>query len=394
MKKAAIGGVIEQVSKWDPRKDGAGVFTYVDLSSVDRKTKAVAEPSRVNPVDAPSRARQLINAGDVLVSTVRPNLNAVAFVQPELDGATASTGFCVLRPREGALDGRYLFQWVRSPFFVEEMVSLATGASYPAVSDKIVKASSIPLPAIEKQRRIAALLDAADALRAKRRQAIAKLDTLTQAIFSDMFGDPARNTMGWPVRAVGDLVERFETGKSVAAGPDNVAGGFRVLKVSAVTSRRYRARESKPVPLAYIPPPSHFVGEGDLLFSRANTTELVGACAYVHQTPPNHLLSDKLWRFVWNEPRLVEPLYIWRVLQNRKVRKEIGDIATGSSGSMKNISQAKFRRLELPVPPLEIQARFVQRFSEIEEIRVKAADPSLLDALFASLQQRAFRGEL
>ena len=141
MNSNQIGHFVESVQKWNPCREGAGTFTYVDISSVDQVARAVTQSTTVATSEAPSRARQLIAAGDVLVSTVRPNLNAVAYVGPNLDGATASTGFCVLRPRPDELDGRYLFHWVQSRQFIGHLVQLATGASYPAVSDKIVKAA-------------------------------------------------------------------------------------------------------------------------------------------------------------------------------------------------------------------------------------------------------------
>ena len=204
----AIGDVVDQVSPWTPgRDDPEGEFIYVDLSAVDQDSKTIASPRRLACTDAPSRARQIIRSGDVLVSTVRPNLNAVSRVPVELDGATASTGFCVLRPRSEVADGAYLFHWVRSPRFVAEMVRRATGASYPAVSDRIVFESKVPLPPLPEQRRIAEILDTAQALRAKRRATLAQLDTLTQSIFLDMFGDPATNPKGWPTSALEDLFE-------------------------------------------------------------------------------------------------------------------------------------------------------------------------------------------
>lgn len=149
--------------------------------------------------EAPSRARQLVQTNDVLVSTVRPNLNSVAVVTEEFNGATASTGYTVLRPLPEILDSQYLFHWVKADHFINEMIKLAIGQSYPAVSDKIILNSKIPLPPIEEQRRIASILDQADELRRKRQQAIEKLDQLLQAMFIDMFGDPVSNPKGFPV---------------------------------------------------------------------------------------------------------------------------------------------------------------------------------------------------
>jgi type I restriction enzyme S subunit len=124
-------------------------------------------------------------------------LNSVAVVTEEFNGATASTGYTVLRPLPEILDTQYLFHWVKTNHFINEMIKLATGQSYPAVSDKIILNSKIPLPPLAEQRRIASILDQADELRQKRQQAIEKLDQLLQATFIDMFGDPVSNPKGW-----------------------------------------------------------------------------------------------------------------------------------------------------------------------------------------------------
>jgi hypothetical protein len=138
---APIGDFVEPVRTWNPATKPDATLTYVDLSAVDQDEKQIKAAVQVRGVEAPSRARQLISKGDILVSTVRPNLNGVAAVTDEFDGATASTGFCVLRPRTEKLSSNYLMHWVRSPQFVKLMVREATGASYPAVSDRIIKAS-------------------------------------------------------------------------------------------------------------------------------------------------------------------------------------------------------------------------------------------------------------
>ena len=149
---------------------------------------------------------------------------------------TASTGYCVLRPDEDKLDSRFLFHWVKTDVFVRRMVDVATGANYPAVSDAKVKASKIPLPPIAEQKRIAGILDAADALRTKRREALAQLDTLLQSTFLDMFGDPITNPMGWEKEYLANLVSNRK--HSLKRGPFGgalkkeifVAEGFKVYE--------------------------------------------------------------------------------------------------------------------------------------------------------------------
>ena len=190
MPRTPIGGLVEKVISWNPVRDAPGdELAYIDLSAVDNATKVVTGFQSILGREAPSRARQRVKGGDILVSTVRPNLNGVARVPDDLDEATASTGFCVLRPMSAKLDTSYLFHWVQSSDFIDDMVRKATGASYPAVSDKIIALSEIPLPPPDQQKRIAAILDQADELRRKRQRAIDRLDQLGQAIFYEMFGE-------------------------------------------------------------------------------------------------------------------------------------------------------------------------------------------------------------
>ena len=209
---ATIGDFVEPVATWNPATKPTGTFSYVDLSAIDQTEKKISSSALIQGSEAPSRARQLTKKGDILVSTVRPNLNGVAAVTEEFDGATASTGFCVLRPRREKLSSNYLFHWVRSAQFVNAMVQQATGAIYPAVSDRIVKASLIPLPALDEQRRIAAILDKADALRRKRNRALDLLDCLAQSVFLEMFGDPAINSHKYALRTFGEISEKMSDG--------------------------------------------------------------------------------------------------------------------------------------------------------------------------------------
>jgi hypothetical protein len=195
---APIGDFVEPIRTWNPTITPDKTFNYVDLSAVDQIDKLIKFALPVRGSEAPSRARQLISKGDILVSTVRPNLNGVAPVTDAFDGATASTGFCVLRPRSEKLASNYLMHWVRSPKFIDHMVREATGASYPAVSDRIIKASHIPLPPFNEQRRIASILDKADALRRKRTRALDLLDSLTRSMFLEMFGNSKGSGIGKP----------------------------------------------------------------------------------------------------------------------------------------------------------------------------------------------------
>ena len=145
--------VVDDIINFDPRREPDCSFNYVDISSIDNVEKRITQPKVTVGRLAPSRARQVIRANDVLVATTRPNLNAVALVPPSLDGAICSTGFCVLRCNSKILP-QYLFLFVQSELFVSEMSDLVQGALYPAVTDRQVKAQYLPLVSIESQNRI------------------------------------------------------------------------------------------------------------------------------------------------------------------------------------------------------------------------------------------------
>lgn len=202
-----IHQLITGVKTVDPSRRSGPTFRYIDISSIDRDQKCISSTTEIVTDQAPSRARQLVQRDDVLVSTVRPNLNAVALVPEDLDGEIASTGFCVLRANPDALNARYLFYFVRTDSFVASLLQHVRGANYPAVTDSIVKAVLIPLPPPSEQRRIVELLDQADTLRLRRAESDAKGQRILPALFIKMFGDPAMNPMGWPTAPLSEVAE-------------------------------------------------------------------------------------------------------------------------------------------------------------------------------------------
>jgi len=145
----------ERVAQCGPQ--GHDNFTYIDISSIDRDTKRIVAPKVLQSSKAPSRAKQLLKTGDVVVSMTRPNLNAVAIVPPDLDGAIGSTGFHVLRAR-GAEPG-FLFYAVQTPEFIDSMCQKVQGALYPAVRPRDISSFCISSTSPEHQRRIVAEIE-------------------------------------------------------------------------------------------------------------------------------------------------------------------------------------------------------------------------------------------
>lgn len=327
----------------------------------------------------------------VLFGKLRPYLAKIAL--PGFEGICSTDIIPILPGPE--LDRSYLGYFLRHPNTVALAAARATGANLPRISPKQIAAFKIPLPPLEYQKRIVTVLEQADALIANSRQTTSLLDDLAQSIFFEMFGDLVRNERDWPRSSVGSLVDGFESGKSLAEGESDETSEYRILKISAVTSGRFMASESKPAPKGYVPPNSHFVREGDLLFSRANTSELIGATAFVPSDARNLLMPDKLWRFVWNDEVKPSPWFVHYLFKQPSVREMIRRNSSGSSGSMKNISQKKVLTMEMGLPPVSLQEKFEREVLQVEAVRKNAQDREYsLAELFASLQTRAFRGEL
>ena len=370
-------------------------FEYLDISSIDRINKKIIATTTTLTNEAPSRAKQPVIFEDIIVSTVRPNLNAVAYVEKEYDGSIASTGFCVLRPKKNILNQLFLYYFSRSQNFINRLNLLSTGASYPAVSDKIVKSLKIPLPPIKTQKRIVAVLDRAQALIDKRKEQIALMDQLIQSIFYDMFGDPVLNPMGWNKSEFGNHIISIIGGKSLGGEVREMnVGEYAVLKVSAVTSGFFNPSEYKVVNRSNLPEVLILPQKNDLLFSRANTVDLVGATCIVNADYDNLLLPDKLWRIKVKQSNL-NNWFVKCLLSHNGFRRKLKKLATGTSGSMLNISKAKLKKLEMLIPPLNLQNTFADRVKKIEsQKQTMTTALKELENNFNSLMQRAFKGEI
>ncbi len=384
-RNADIGCLTEKVVSCSPASRFHDTFTYVDISSVDAAEKAITATREISVREAPSRARQVIRGGDVLVSTVRPNLNAVALVPASLDGSIASTGFCVLRPDTKKLWGSYLYFWVRTPMFVDEMTRLATGAGYPAVSDKIVKRSQVPLPPLDIQKKIATVLEKADRLRRLRKQANQKLDQLLQAVFLDMFGDPVRNAKGWGIVDFGEAgeLERGVSKHRPRNAPELLYGPHPLVQTGEVASCRLRIRtythtysetglkQSKmwPCGTLCITIAANIAKTGVLEFDACFPDSVVGF------TPSKKCTTEYVQVLL---------SFLQRILEDN-----------APESAQKNINLAILRELSIPLPPIALQSQFSRIYRRITDVFDQMDQWDVqADEVFNCLLQRAFKGEL
>ena len=392
---AALRTVVQPVATWNPlRAEPDEVFNYIDLSAVDQETKKIVSARELPCTEAPSRARQLVKAGDVIISTVRPNLNGVAQIAAEFDGATASTGFCVLRADSAKLNPSYLFQWVKSGSFVDDMVRKATGASYPAVSDRIIADSLIPLPPPPEQRRIAAILDQAETLRTQRRAALAQLDSLTQSVFLEMFGDG--NT---PEPTIGEMLKQkvlllHKDGNHGSLYPKSEEFGeigVPFLSARCITDGGEiqaqfidKLQEVKANKLRI-----GWIEKYDVLLAHNAS---VGKVALYDGRYERALIGTSLTAFRV-DPSVLSPHFLAAAFRSTKFQSQL--FKNMGQTTRNQVPITAQRELRVAFPPLPLQQTFATRIQAIEALKTTHRSAlAALDALFASLQQRAFAGQL
>lgn len=283
---------------------------------------------------------------------------------------------------------RFLLRW----FEVNSPARLIANRAYPSIKISDIRAEQIPLPPLAEQKRIAGILDAADALRAKRREALAQLDALLQSAFLDMFGDPVTNPMGWEEQAFGRLGSNsFRNGLSPSS-KGTVDG--EVLTLSAITGGSFDFTARKAARFDKESSPLQKLATDTFLICRGNgNKKLVGTGAFPDRSDESVCFPDTMIGVTVAPGKLMHA-YLRSIWRSRRVRRQIESGARTTNGTFK-VNQKLLASVVLPVPPLDLQRRFTTIVESVERQKARLrAHLDELDKLFASLQSRAFNGEL
>lgn len=379
--------------------DDDATFIYVDIGSVSRDSKRVVGPQQLLGKNAPSRARQVLKAGDVLVSMTRPNLNAVALVGNDLDGQIASTGFDVLRSL--GVEPRWLFAAVRSKKFVDSMSGLVQGALYPAVRPSDVRAFEIPVAPLPEQIRISDKLDdllsRVDATRDRLDRIPELLGRLRQSVLAAAAGGELTDDFRkgkdrcWKSVLLGDVASGFSYG---SASKSSISGEVPVLRMGNIQSGALDWDDlvftSDAEEIA-----KYKLFPGDVLFNRTNSPELVGKTA-VFNGERDAIFAGYLIRIRCSDDIL--PDFVGYCLNSPSGRHWCWEVKTDGV-SQSNINAKKLAAFDLALPPLDEQREIVRRvqslFELIEQVKIQCdAARARVRRLTAALLEKAFRGEL
>jgi type I restriction enzyme, S subunit len=299
-----------------------------------------------------------------------------------------------VRPISTQLDSNYLSRYLASPAARAYFLRCAKQTTGIASINKTqLSAFPVGVPPLPEQRRIAAILDHADALRAKRRQALGTLDALTQSIFLDMFGDPVDNRKKLPSAALGDLLEGTPQNGLYKPSTD-YGSGTPILRIDSFYSgvvgdlaslKRVRLDEKERSLFG--------LSQHDVVINRVNSLEYLGKSALIPALDEATVFESNMMRIRLDDGRL-DPCYLVQLLQTDYTKRYFMKCAK-KAVNQASINQKDVCGLRVLLPPVENQRQFKRRAEQVAAcLSTAQASLAKLDALFASLQYRAFRGEL
>ena len=342
----------------------------------DIKSKYVNEANEhITQEGLDGSSAKLLQKGTILY-TIFATLGEVGILTIEACTNQAIAGITIKNQEEVLPD--YLYYYLKSK--KAHINEIGRGVAQNNINMSILRGLNVPLPSVQNQQKIAEILDMISNLIVKHKQQLEKLDELIKARFVEMFGNIAETVpLSYYISAV-------SAGKSLA-GEEECSN--KVLKTGAATYDYFDSTQIKNLPVDYEPQEEHRVNTGDVIISRMNTSELVGAAAYVWEAPKCTYLPDRLWRAEIKDTAC--PIFVWQVLIQSSTKESIRRIASGTSGSMKNISKPGLLGIRVNKVPLELQNQFATFVKQIDKSKVvvqKALDEAQL--LFDSKMQEYF----
>ncbi|MCU0278852.1 MAG: restriction endonuclease subunit S [Candidatus Nanopelagicales bacterium] len=411
---------------WTTRAAAQGSTKFLRTTDITRGSIVWADVPFCDTEPA-DRSKYVLHARDIVISRAG-SVGASAVIQEGPPDAVFASYLIRFQPSDH-VDERFVGYFLQCPDYWEQIADSAAGIALQNVNAPKLRALRMPMAPLSEQERIVAaieeafsLLDAGEAglhttrTRLKRmRDSVLTAAAIGQLVPQDHTDTPASSLLpdrgtsaeaasapglpdGWCWTTLGSLLSDIEAGKSYSAGGRPAgADEMGVIKVSAMTWGRFRADENKVLPPGTRIDPRWVVRGGDLLLSRANTSEYVGACVLVPRDHSNLILSDKSLRLIPVDG--VQAAWLVRCLRSRPVREQIQRLATGTKDSMRNISQEKLRSIRLALPPPEERARLVTELDRLFSF-IEAAERAVSAALGRSTGLRrsvlkaAFEGRL
>lgn len=355
----------------------------IRISDIQGGNVSIEKAALIPKAQVGKGERYNIEAGDILIAMSGATTGKIGLVPDNFCGLVLQNqrvgNFKVTAPEK--LHKGYLKHYVNSPFYQSKIFNTMAGAAQPNISSKQLEDIEIPLPLLPEQTRIAAILDQANALRLKRMESLAQLDSLSQAIFIEMFGDPVTNQFNFPLVPIVELVSK---GRSKLILSD---GDVWNLNLDQIEPNTGRVLQKVQVTADKLGTSTFAFQAGTVLYSklRPYLNKVVVADADGFATTelvPLNCIET-----------LIKPAFLAYFLRSKRFVDFATETVAGAK--MPRMIMDAFWSYKLPLPPTSLQVSFNEKIILIEKQRAMQLEQfAELDTLFSSLQHRAFSGEL
>ena len=354
MKKVKLGEVCEiRIGKTPNRSQTlywGGDYPWLSISDMKGKILCTTK-EKITQEAVQKEKMQIVSKGTVVMS-FKLSIGKVGILAENMYTNEAIANFVVKNNK--MLFNEYLYYALQ-------------GINFDSLTDRAVMGKTLNKAKLNNlsivynepfmQQQIVLRLDGVNKLIESRKQQLSELSKLVKSRFNEMFEDYPDSVF------LDTYIKELRAGKSLAGEENNKN---KVLKTGAVSYDYFNSSEVKNLPIDYIPLDEHKVEIGDVIISRMNTSELVGAAGYVWAINSDNIyLPDRLWKVILNDR--VNPVFLWKLITNEKTKLKIKRISSGTSGSMKNISKSKFLQIRVPLPPLSLQNEFADFVAQVDK---------------------------
>jgi type I restriction enzyme S subunit len=367
--------------------------SFIPMEYVDDYLGAIIQTS-VRQVSEVEKGYTSFQEGDVLFAKITPCMeNGKCAIAKNLFNRIGfgSTEFHVIRTKDRVIP-EWVYYYLRQEVVRKEAGRNMTGsAGQKRVPSKFLAETLIPLPPLDEQKRIAAILTKADRLRRLRRYARELSDGYLGSVFLEMFGDPVSNPMGWEVKTLSDLKTRFAYGTNAKCYYESE--GLPVFRIPNVLGQKIDLSDLKYAVLPKKEAEKLLLVPGDLIFVRTNgNPDYVGRCA-VFDLDAQYLYASYLIRARLNLEK-INPWFLETYLRTESGRRAMSPYIRTTAGQS-NIGMEGLGQIPVPLPPLPLQEKYAQIVHRFERLRAQHREAERqAEHLFQTLLHRAFRGEL
>jgi type I restriction enzyme, S subunit len=360
--------------------------TYVDLGSEEgiRLIAGAADYGEVypKPKKSTSEPTKVCKKGDIIIC-VRATIGDLNWADGEY---CLGRGVAGLRVHSEKLDAKYLWYFICS--YEHELYRSSTGSTFPQINKTVIESIPIPLPPLETQKQIAAVLEKADQLRKDCQQMEQELNSLAQSVFIDMFGDPVTNPKGWEVKPL-SLIASVQLGKMLSSKSKQGENPKKYLRNANVQWRNIEVSDLLEMDFSEKEMKKFTLNDGDLLVCEGGE---IGRCGIWKSQVVDCYYQKALHRVRLNQelctPEYIQEYFFWMAERG-------GLISSVNEVTFKHLTAEKMNKLLIPLPSVELQNKFTKAYDSIHnKISENLEIGRETESAFNSLMQKAFKGEL